>query len=155
MHGTQHAWGQFHLLQSNEPDWNRDGKLDSLNLKIEIPLKPDENIHSLHLFVLFDVKLHVSYCKDSDLERFANQMIFFSVFPRYISRVLGASRWNPRFPVAVWPWPQTWPWCKSSRSLTEVGTIGSWIPFSMRSRFLPRVSTFPRSWGSTTREIVR
>ena len=46
--------------QSSETDWNRDGKLDSLSLKLEMPLRADENVYSVDLFLFFDVKLHVS-----------------------------------------------------------------------------------------------
>ena len=49
------------LSQSSETDWNRDGKLDSLSLKLEMPLRADENVYSVDLFLFFDVKLHVSY----------------------------------------------------------------------------------------------
>ena len=46
--------------QSSETDWNRDGKLDSLSLKLEMPLRANENVYSVDLFLFFDVKLHVS-----------------------------------------------------------------------------------------------
>ena len=41
-------------------DWNRDGKLDKLELQVEMPMKPDEKIFSIDMFLFFDVKLHVS-----------------------------------------------------------------------------------------------
>ena len=48
------------LSQSSENDDNRDGKLDRLSLKLEMPLRADENVYSVDLFLFFDVKLHVS-----------------------------------------------------------------------------------------------
>ena len=34
--------------------------MDSLSLKLEMPLRADENVYSVDLFIFFDVKLHVS-----------------------------------------------------------------------------------------------
>jgi hypothetical protein len=34
--------------------------LDKIDLKFEMPLRFDENVYSVDLFLFFDVKLHVS-----------------------------------------------------------------------------------------------
>jgi hypothetical protein len=34
--------------------------MDSLKLKVEMPVSADENVFAVNLFLLFDVKLHVS-----------------------------------------------------------------------------------------------
>ena len=47
------------MFQTWESDDNRDGKYDSLNLKVEMPLKHDEEIVAATVMLLFDVKLHV------------------------------------------------------------------------------------------------
>ena len=41
-------------------DMNRDGRLDKLDFELTMPLTEDENVYGIKLFVLFDVKLHVS-----------------------------------------------------------------------------------------------
>jgi hypothetical protein len=41
-------------------DINRDGKMDSLHFTLEMPVDPKENIYSVKLYLLFDIKLHVS-----------------------------------------------------------------------------------------------
>ena len=43
-------------------DMNRDGRLDKLDFELTMPLTEDENVYGIKLFVLFDVKLHVSTC---------------------------------------------------------------------------------------------
>ena len=54
-------------LKSTETDWNRDGKLDWLDLKIEMPASDLQAIYGIQLFVIFDVKLYVStYSKVSN-----------------------------------------------------------------------------------------
>ena len=50
-----------YFLQSFETDTNRDGKLDKLDFELTMPLTQDENVYGIKLFILFDVKLHVSY----------------------------------------------------------------------------------------------
>jgi hypothetical protein len=34
--------------------------MDSLHFTLEMPIDPEENIYSIKLFLLFDIKLHVS-----------------------------------------------------------------------------------------------
>ncbi len=45
-------------ITATEHDWNRDGKYDGLELELEMPLKPTENVFGVNLALLFDVKLH-------------------------------------------------------------------------------------------------
>eukprot|EP00095_Tigriopus_kingsejongensis_P000574 maker-scaffold372_size192401-snap-gene-0.39 protein:Tk00574 transcript:maker-scaffold372_size192401-snap-gene-0.39-mRNA-1 annotation:"upf0513 transmembrane protein" len=45
-------------IRSSEPDDNGDGKLDALDLRIEIPLGPEEQVLGATLFLIFDAKLH-------------------------------------------------------------------------------------------------
>ena len=49
----------FVSYQSTETDWNRDGKLDYIDMKFEIPLNDQEIVYGLNLFLLFDVRLYV------------------------------------------------------------------------------------------------
>ena len=51
----------YHLLQSTETDWNRDGKLDYIDMKIEVPLNDQEIIYGLNLYLLFDVRIYVRF----------------------------------------------------------------------------------------------
>ena len=46
-------------FQSTETDWNRDGKLDNIDLRIEVPLNANEIIYGINLYLLFDVRLYV------------------------------------------------------------------------------------------------
>ena len=46
------------LVTSREEDVNRDGLQDNLSLQVKIPLRRSEEIVSISLMVLFDVKLH-------------------------------------------------------------------------------------------------
>ena len=46
------------LVTSREEDVNRDGLLDNINLQVKIPLDKSEEIVSVSLILLFDVKLH-------------------------------------------------------------------------------------------------
>ena len=46
------------LVTSREEDVNRDGLLDNINLQLKIPLHKSEEIVSISLLLLFDVKLH-------------------------------------------------------------------------------------------------
>jgi hypothetical protein len=50
----------LYTLQSSEKDWNRDGKLDGIELRIEMPVDDTETIYRIQLFLLFDVRLYVS-----------------------------------------------------------------------------------------------
>lgn len=45
-------------IESRERDWNRDGKYDGLEFKLEMPLKPHETVCGISIFMFFDVKLH-------------------------------------------------------------------------------------------------
>ena len=49
------------FVQSFETDTNSDGKLDKLDFELTMPLTQDENVYGIKLFILFDVKLHVSF----------------------------------------------------------------------------------------------
>ena len=51
---------ELFLIQSFESDVNRDGNLDKLDFELTMPLTRDENVYGIKLFMLFDVKLHVS-----------------------------------------------------------------------------------------------
>ena len=46
-------------VRSSELDLNGDGRRDQLRLKLEMPLKPDEAVYQVELFLFFDVQLHV------------------------------------------------------------------------------------------------
>ena len=46
------------LVTSREEDVNRDGLLDHISLQVKIPLRKSEEIVSISLIALFDVKLH-------------------------------------------------------------------------------------------------
>ena len=46
------------LVTSREEDVNRDGLLDSIKLQLKMPLGKSEEIVSVSLMLLFDVKLH-------------------------------------------------------------------------------------------------
>ena len=46
------------LVTSREEDLNRDGLLDNIKLHIKMPLAKSEEIVSINLMLLFDVKLH-------------------------------------------------------------------------------------------------
>ncbi|XP_040574725.1 transmembrane protein 231 [Lepeophtheirus salmonis] len=46
------------LIKTKENDWNRDGKLDNIDLQITFPLLPKEEILNFEAFLFFDVKLH-------------------------------------------------------------------------------------------------
>ena len=48
-------------IKSTETDWNRDGKLDYIDLNIEVPLKEKETIYGINLYLAFDVRLYVSF----------------------------------------------------------------------------------------------
>ena len=48
------------FCQSWETDNNLDGKYDSLDFNIKIPLADSEAIHSVQLVLIFDYQLHVS-----------------------------------------------------------------------------------------------
>ncbi|KPP65380.1 transmembrane protein 231-like [Scleropages formosus] len=45
--------------QAREEDQNQDGKLDRLNLQLELPLRPEEQIYSVQLLVTFSYQLFV------------------------------------------------------------------------------------------------
>lgn len=49
------------VIKSTETDWNRDGRLDSITLSIEVPVDEQEAIYGIQAFLLFDVKLYVSF----------------------------------------------------------------------------------------------
>ena len=55
--------------QTNEIDVNRDGKLDRLDLTLEMPIKDNERIHQVNVMLFFDVKLHVRSNLTSAFER--------------------------------------------------------------------------------------
>lgn len=46
------------VITSREEDINRDGLLDSLDMEIKMPLQQGEEIVSVSLILLFDVKLY-------------------------------------------------------------------------------------------------
>ena len=46
------------LVTSREEDVNRDGLLDNIKLTLKMPLDKSEEIVSISLMLLFDVKLH-------------------------------------------------------------------------------------------------
>ncbi|XP_018606966.1 transmembrane protein 231 isoform X2 [Scleropages formosus] len=71
--GDYVAWStfsNFNSLQGNnlripsvsarEEDQNQDGKLDRLNLQLELPLRPEEQIYSVQLLVTFSYQLFYS-----------------------------------------------------------------------------------------------
>lgn len=45
-------------IKSTESDWNRDGKLDGIDMELEMPVDDNENVLAVKLFLLFDVKIH-------------------------------------------------------------------------------------------------
>ncbi|KAG7473214.1 hypothetical protein MATL_G00093330 [Megalops atlanticus] len=45
-------------VSAREEDLNRDGKLDRLNLQIDLPLTPDEQIYSVQLLLTFSYQLY-------------------------------------------------------------------------------------------------
>ena len=47
-------------IKSTETDWNRDGKLDWVDMTIEMPADDHQAIYGVQLYLLFDVKLYVS-----------------------------------------------------------------------------------------------
>ena len=47
-------------IKSTETDWNRDGKLDWVDMTIEMPADDHQAIYGVQLYLLFDVKLFVS-----------------------------------------------------------------------------------------------
>ena len=49
------------MIKSTESDWNRDGKLDFIDIDLEIPLQDNEVIYGVQLYMLFDVKLYVRF----------------------------------------------------------------------------------------------
>ncbi|KAJ8248843.1 hypothetical protein GJAV_G00228340 [Gymnothorax javanicus] len=68
--GNYVAWStfqKFNTLQGNnlripsvsvrELDRNRDGKLDRLNLRLELPLRPEEQVYSVQLLLTFSYQL--------------------------------------------------------------------------------------------------
>uniref|UniRef100_A0A8C6PRZ5 Transmembrane protein 231 n=1 Tax=Nothobranchius furzeri TaxID=105023 RepID=A0A8C6PRZ5_NOTFU len=67
------AWSTFPFLNNmlgtnlriptisvREEDLNQDGKLDRLNLQLQLPLKPDEQVYSIQLLLTFSYQLFVS-----------------------------------------------------------------------------------------------
>lgn len=49
----------MNTLQVREEDQNQDGKLDILILNIQLPVKPEEQVHSVQLLLTFSYKLFV------------------------------------------------------------------------------------------------
>ena len=47
-------------IKSTETDWNRDGKLDWVDMTIEMPADDHQAIYGVQVYLLFDVKLFVS-----------------------------------------------------------------------------------------------
>ena len=47
-------------IKSTETDWNRDGKLDWVDMTIEMPAEDHQAIYGVQLYLIFDVKLFVS-----------------------------------------------------------------------------------------------
>lgn len=50
---------QVPTLKSTETDWNRDGKLDYVDLTIEMPTFDNQPVYGVQLYLLFDVKFYV------------------------------------------------------------------------------------------------
>lgn len=46
-------------LQVREEDKNQDGKLDLLIFKLQLPLKPEEQVYSVQLLLTFSYQLFV------------------------------------------------------------------------------------------------
>ena len=47
-------------FQSREEDWNRDGKADGLDFRLEMPLQDSQKVTGVKLLLFFDYKLYVS-----------------------------------------------------------------------------------------------
>lgn len=46
------------LIQSREEDWNRDGKADGLDFRLEMPLQDSQKVTGVKLLLFFDYKLY-------------------------------------------------------------------------------------------------
>ena len=47
-------------FQSREEDWNRDGKADGLDFRLEMPLQDSQKVTGVKLLLFFDYQLYVS-----------------------------------------------------------------------------------------------
>ena len=72
-------------IKSTETDWNRDGKLDWVDMTIEMPADDHQAIYGVQLYLLFDVKLFVSMYYTEALSAFIWwEQIFWPIILQFI-----------------------------------------------------------------------
>ncbi len=80
-------------FQSSEDDSNRDGKLDQLELSLDLPLKAGEAAVAARIFLFFDVKLYVGFGgRESRVGEF--EKLFLPDVPALLLRPLRGT-WSP------------------------------------------------------------